>query len=414
MKILRNSCRIFIGIIFIFSGFAKGIDPMGSEYKFIDYLNAFWLNEYTYLAIYLSFALSLTEFIVGICLFLDIKVRTASWGALLFLAFFTPLTLFLALTNPVTDCGCFGDALILTNWETFWKNIVLLFITIIVFSTRGRFRSCFHFWEQTTIAGIALVLMFGLEMYCYTHLPILDFRPYAIGKDINAGMTVPQGAELDVYKTILKYKNKKTGKVESFDETNFPWQDTINWEYFTSDSKLIKEGYRAPIHDFVISHPVYGDITGDVLEDENYTYLVVAYNLAANSVWWARINDLADYVKKKGYSIYGLTASGQGVASQFAFAHNIDFAFCSVDEIQLKTMIRSNPGIVVLKNGIVIDKWAYRDIPSPEEFQNMDPLAYSLDKKRTKMNLFFVCTLALLALTGLFAYKAKKYKTLNY
>ena len=203
MKFLLNICRILIGLVFIFSGFVKGIDPLGSDYKFTDYFNAFGMSWMNFSALFFSFLLSMAEFIIGICLFLNIKTKLASWGALLFMAVFTPLTLILAIKNPVTDCGCFGDALVLTNWETFFKNIILLVMVLLVFFNRNRFKSIFNVLEQSVILTGSIIFMFCIEMYSYRHLPILDFRPYAVGANITEGMTIPEGAPHDEYSLSL-------------------------------------------------------------------------------------------------------------------------------------------------------------------------------------------------------------------
>ncbi|MDL2251327.1 DoxX family protein [Odoribacter sp. OttesenSCG-928-J03] len=411
MKLLRNICRIIVGIVFIFSGFAKGIDPLGSMYKFIDYFNAFGMGWMSFSALFFAFVLSIVEFIVGFCLLLNIKTRLASWGALLFMAFFTPLTLVLAITNPVTDCGCFGDAWVLTNWETFWKNVVLIVMALVIFLQRNKFKSSFNFLEQTVLTIVTIVLMFGLETYCYKHLPIIDFRPYAIGKDIKEGMSIPEGVALDEYKITLNYKDKNTGKITEFDETNYPWEDTLNWEFHSSDQKLIKEGYKAPIHDFVVEHPVFGDITEEVLEDDNYTFLLVAYNLKQTSTkYWENVNDLVSYAQAQGYRFYGLTASGQEVITDFTQKNKVQFEFCATDEIQLKTIVRSNPGLVLLKKGVVINKWADKDLPKVEEIQNKDLLSYSLLEQQNMKDDYVVYILVLFYAMCLFAYTTRKYK----
>lgn len=413
MKFLLNICRILIGLVFIFSGFVKGIDPLGSDYKFTDYFNAFGMSWMNFSALFFSFLLSMAEFIIGICLFLNIKTKLASWGALLFMAVFTPLTLILAIKNPVTDCGCFGDALVLTNWETFFKNIVLLVMVLLVFFCRHRFKSIFNVLEQSVILVGSIIFMFCIEMYSYRHLPILDFRPYAIGANITEGMTVPEGAPHDEYSTTLKYKNKNTGEIKEFDETNFPWQDTLNWEFHSSSQKLLKEGYKAPIHDFVIEHPEYGDITEEILNDDNYTFLVVSYKLGkASAEAQDKLNKLAAYASENGYRFYGLTASNTDEISDFAHKYNINYSFCATDEIQLKTVIRSNPGLVLLKKGTIIDKWGHRDIPEADELKGKDPLSFCLLEQQYITDRYVIYSLALLYMFLLAFYMIKKYKRL--
>ncbi|CCZ06788.1 BT_3928 family protein [uncultured Culturomica sp.] len=413
MKFLLNICRILIGLVFIFSGFVKGIDPLGSDYKFTDYFNAFGMSWMNFSALFFSFLLSMAEFIIGICLFLNIKTKLASWGALLFMAVFTPLTLILAIKNPVTDCGCFGDALVLTNWETFFKNIILLVMVLLVFFNRNRFKSIFNVLEQSVILTGSIIFMFCIEMYSYRHLPILDFRPYAVGANITEGMTIPEGAPHDEYSTTLKYKNKNTGEIKEFDESNFPWQDTLNWEFHSSSQKLLKEGYKAPIHDFVIEHPEYGDITEEVLNDDDYTFLVVSYKLSkASAEAQDKLNKLAAYASENGYRFYGLTASNADEITDFVHKYNVNYSFCATDEIQLKTVIRSNPGLVLLKKGTIIDKWGHRDIPDADELKGKDPLSFCLLEQQYITDRYVIYSLALLYIFLLAFYMIKKYKRL--
>jgi len=375
MKLLRNICRILVGIVFIYSGFVKGVDPLGSDYKFTDYFNAFGMSWMGFSTLFFSFLLSMAEFLIGICLFLNIKLKTAVWGAILFMGFFTPLTLILAIKNPVTDCGCFGDALILTNWETFWKNIILLAMTLVIFYTRDKYKPIFNFLEQTVVLVGTVIFMFCIQWYSFRHLPIVDFRPYAIGKNISEGMAIPDGAPHDEYAITLKYKNKQTGEVKDFTEENYPWQDTVNWEYVSSDQKLIKEGYKAPIHDFVIEHPESGDITQEVLEDNGYTFLVIAYN----------INKTDPENQEK-------------------------FDYCSTDEIQLKTIVRSNPGLILLRQGTILDKWGHRDLPEVEELQNKDLASYCLQEQQAITDRYLIYSLIMLYIACIFLYIIRKYK----
>lgn len=411
MKLLRNICRILVGIVFIYSGFVKGVDPLGSNYKFIDYFNAFHMGWMGNTALFFSFLLSLAEFLIGICLFLNVKTRTASWGALLFMIAFTPLTLILAIKNPVTDCGCFGDALVLSNWDTFWKNIILLALTFVVFYNKHKFKPVFNVLEQSILLVCTIIFMLGIEFYSYRHLPIIDFRPYAIGKNINEGMSIPEGAPHDEYQITLKYKNKNTGEIKEFTEENYPWQDTVNWEYSSSSEKLIKEGYKAPIHDFVIEHPEMGDITQEILQDNGYTFLVVAYNInKANPVNQEKLNRLAAYAQEKGYRFYGLTASVADDVQKYTEANHVNYDFCSTDEIQLKTIIRSNPGLLLLREGTILQKWGHRDLPEVEELQDKDLAAFCLQTQQNITDKYLVWTLILLYAGCLGFYLARKYK----
>ena len=397
MRLVKNLCRIIVGIVFIYSGFVKGIDPLGSDYKFTDYFNAFgmgWMNATT---LFFSFALSLVEFLIGIALLFNLWVSRMAWGSLLFMAFFTPLTLVLALTNPVSDCGCFGDAMILTNWQTFWKNIILLLLAIMIFVYRKEYKSSLPLVGQFSFLALAGAGMLCLSVYCYRHLPVLDFRPYAVGKNITEGMRLPEGTEPDQYEVTLKYKNKQTGEVLSFTEENYPWQDTLNWEYESSSERLVKKGYITPIHDLIIEHPTLGNITEEILEDDNHTILAVAYNLTQSDMQYQpAINRLAEYAQEKGIRFYGLTSSSERDIETYKKRYHVPYEFCTADEIQLKTMIRSNPGVIILREGTILDKWAGKDVPDVKELQDTDLTAYCMYSREQMQRIYLVYSIILL------------------
>ena len=414
MRLVKNLCRIIVGIVFIYSGFVKGIDPLGSDYKFTDYFNAFgmgWMNATT---LFFSFALSLVEFLIGIALLFNLWVSRMAWGSLLFMAFFTPLTLVLALTNPVSDCGCFGDAMILTNWQTFWKNIILLLLAIMIFMYRKEYKSSLPLVGQFSFLALAGAGMLCLSVYCYRHLPVLDFRPYAVGKNITEGMRLPEGAEPDQYEVTLKYKNKQTGEVQSFTEENYPWQDTLNWEYESSSERLVKKGYITPIHDLVIEHPTLGNITEEILEDDNHTILAVAYNLTQSDVQYQpAINRLAEYAQEKGIRFYGLTSSSERDIETYKKRYHVPYEFCTADEIQLKTMIRSKPGVIILREGTILDKWAGKDVPDVKELQDTDLTAYCVYSREQMQRIYLVYSIILLFFVAYLLIPRKKGKRNN-
>ena len=414
MRLVKNLCRIIVGIVFIYSGFVKGIDPLGSDYKFTDYFNAFgmgWMNATT---LFFSFALSLVEFLIGIALLFNLWVSRMAWGSLLFMAFFTPLTLVLALTNPVSDCGCFGDAMLLTNWQTFWKNIILLLLAIMIFMYRKEYKSSLPLVGQFSFLALAGAGMLCLSVYCYRHLPVLDFRPYAVGKNITEGMRLPEGAEPDQYEVTLKYKNKQTGEVQSFTEENYPWQDTLNWEYESSSERLVKKGYITPIHDLVIEHPTLGNITEEILEDDNHTILAVAYNLTQSDVQYQpAINRLAEYAQEKGIRFYGLTSSSERDIETYKKRYHVPYEFCTADEIQLKTMIRSNPGVIILREGTILDKWAGKDVPDVKELQDTDLTAYCVYSREQMQRIYLVYSIILLFFVAYLLIPRKKGKRNN-
>lgn len=368
----KHIARVLLGLTFIFSGFVKGIDPWGSAYKFTDYFNAFQMPWLTDLAFALGIVLAAAEFFLGVAFLFNFLIRFTSWLMLAFMVFFTGLTLVLALTNPVTDCGCFGDALIITNWQTFYKNVVMLVLAIFVFIQRKNFKS-----KNGPVLSIALTVMtmifyFYLVNYSYKHLPIIDFSPYKVGVNIPEAMKIPEGALQDVYENNFIYKNAKTGEEKKFTEADYPWQDTLNWKFVKmEDPILIQKGYTPPIHDFRIETSEGEDIKDFFLYDENYTFIVIAPNLQkSNREGMGRIALLAAEAKSKGYNFIGLTASSPDSFESFKNETDAQFDFFNTDEITLKTIIRSNPGLLVLKNGTILRKIHFNDIPNLEKLED--------------------------------------------
>jgi uncharacterized membrane protein YphA (DoxX/SURF4 family) len=364
MKYIRNISRVLIGVVFIFSGFVKGIDPLGSTYKFGDYFTAFGLEQLEPLAFPLAIILSTFEFIVGVALIFNIKTKINSWIVLIFMSFFTLLTLYLAIENPVHDCGCFGDAIIMTNWQTFAKNVVIMVLTLVVFIYRDKFKTTFSKVKEYSILGAGIVLMVSLSFYCYEHLPIFDFRPYSVGTHIPDKMKVPEGAPKPEYKTILKYK--KDGTIKEFTMDSLP---DSTWQWVETKNIKIKEGYVPPIHDFTITTLGGEDITDIILKQDKFTFLLVAYNLKKSDIEnIGKINKLADFcLNKPNCSFICLTSSLDKTIDDFKEKHNINFQFYNTDEITLKTIIRSNPGLMLIKKGTIMDKWHHNDVPSPRE-----------------------------------------------
>lgn len=368
-RIIAATAQIITSIVFIFSGFVKAVDPLGSTYKFSDYFMAFnmpWLQP---AAFPLAILLSSLEFLIGICMLLFILNRLASTCALLFMIIFTPLTLWLALTDPVKDCGCFGDAVILTNWQTFYKNIIISALVILAFFNRKKnipLNSSF----QWLIAGVIFICITGFSFYNYRHLPLLDFRPYKIGASIPEGMKMPEGADANVYEQYYNLKDTLSGKETAISSTKYLsdstyWKKGSTWEFLSaSEPVLIKKGYVPPIHDFSIASQNGDDITQTVLSDTGYYFILVSYDLKkASAKRHKEINAIYRQTMVDNNKFICLTASGSEIIDQFRKSFEIPYDFYLADPITLKTIIRSNPGLLILKNGIVKAKWHNNDIP---------------------------------------------------
>ncbi len=399
MKILRWVARLLAGTVFIFSGFVKGIDMTGSVIKFDEYFQAFHLDFLSFLSPPLSYLFPAIEFMIGISLFFNLRPRAGAWGLLLFMAFFTPLTLILALFNPVSDCGCFGDALVLTNWQTFYKNLILLALAILLFAGRKQLSSS---WSPPVSLGLLLVFFAAfttLSVYSYRHLPVIDFRPYSIGTNIPEKMTFPEDAPRDVYKTILIYE--KNGIQKEFTTDNFPWQDST-WKFVDQHSTLLKKGYTPPIHDFSITLPDGTDITDQVLTSEGYTFLLVSPDFEkADTGGLHRALPLYRSCQERNIAFYVVTASPKGDAHRLRGAP-YPIPWTNMDETTCKTIIRSNPGLVLLKKGTILGKWHYRDIPAPSSLKG-DLLArqVTLLRKHSEMHLVLLLISAILLTAAL-------------
>ena len=323
-KIAVNICRLVLALTFIFSGFVKAVDPLGTQYKIQDYLTALGIGrmvpDFTTLAT--SVLLAATEFFLGICLLFAIRRRIVSKLVLIIMVVMTPLTLWLALSNPISDCGCFGDALVLTNWQTFWKNVILLGCAVVVWKwplEMGRLISQSNQWIVMNYS-LVFILLFISGKSLYT-LPQLDFRPYHIGADIRTG-----------------------------------WQKMM-------------EGEESPYQELFIEQLKDGeDITEQILNDKGYTFLLIAPHLEqADDSRLDEINQMYEYSIDNGYPFYCLTASGEKAIEKWCDLTGAEYEFCQTDDITLKTIVRSNPGLVLMKDGKVIRKWSHNNLPTEEE-----------------------------------------------
>ncbi len=379
MHIVRFISRIIVGIVFIFSGFVKAIDPMGSTFKFTDYFMAFGLDSLQFIALPLAITLSSLEFVVGIALVFNAHRKIASIIATIFMLIFTPLTLLLAINNPVTDCGCFGDALVLSNWATFFKNVVISAFVAILFFTRKQQYEPYPFWQQNLLLTFTTIFIISTSIYSLSHLPIVDFRPYHIGANIADDMTIPEGAPADEYRSILIYE--KNGEKKEFDETNYPWQDST-WKFVDSKQIKIKSGYTPPIHDFSISNNTQGDITDQVLSNNGYTFLFVSKDITKiNKKNIEKLKKLSIYALNHDIQFIGLTATPLQQTVNFTTDNQLPFEFFNTDEIQLKTIIRSNPGLLLLKKGTILGKWHFRDFPNADKIKG-DLAAYVITRQQ--------------------------------
>lgn len=371
-KALLLVARILFGLVFMFSGFVKAIDPWGSAYKFQDYFLAFGMEWLFPLALTLALALSTLEFVIGLAVLLGLQMRLAAWGGLLFMLFFTPLTLYVALTDPVPDCGCFGDAIIMSNWETFTKNVFLLGAALIVFFHRQSVKPLISLRTDRLLTAMSLVFILGLSVYCLRNLPIMDFRPWHIGADIRELLN-PVPEEADIY---LIYEHKESGERREYRPDELPWEDADwagQWRYVDRRSEVIRPAREAPIDAFYIEDDQGHDLTEYYLSEPGPLLVVVAHDLRTTRTraFRDRINPLAARLEETGYPIIVLTDSPLETIDDFRHAYQTPYPFYMSDGIELKTMVRSNPGMLLVVDGVIQGKWAHRNIPDADHLLHM-------------------------------------------
>ena len=357
-----NICRIVVAAVFILSGFVKAVDPTGTGYKIADYLEAMHLAQYVpgFATLAASVMLSTVEFSLGVFLLFAIWRKATSRLLLAVMAVMTPVTLWLAVANPISDCGCFGDAVKLTNWQTFGKNVVLLMAVATVAKWPAdmvRFISRANQWIVFNYTVVFILAVSGYSLYA---LPQFDFRPYHVGADIRQGMAIPPGAPQPQFETTVVME--KNGERREYALDDYP---DSTWTYIDTRTTQTAKGYEPPIHDFSITRTDTGeDITDSVLGDKRYTFLLISPHLElADDSRLDLINQVYDYATDNGYPFLCLTASGSKGIERWKDQTGAEYPFCTTDATVLQTMIRSNPGLMLLRDGKVIRKWGHNQLP---------------------------------------------------
>ena len=357
-----NVCRFVLAATFIFSGYVKAIDPLGTLYKLKDYAAAMSLNGLLpdWVLVGVAIALGALEFALGVFMLFAVRRHVVSRITLAFMTAMTVLTLWIFVADPVKDCGCFGDALKLTNGETLLKNIVLVACAALVAwrpADMARFISRSNQWivRYYTVAYIVIT-----SVYCLYTLPIFDFRPYHVGMNIKQGMEIPEGAEQPEFESTFLLR--KNGETREFTLDNYP---DSTWEYVDTRTVQTKKGYEPPIHDFALTSCDTGeDITEQVLTKKGYTFLLVSPRLAvADDSNFGDIDQIYEYAEENGADFYCVTASANDEIERWRDLTGAEYHFCNADETTLKTKIRSDPGLMLLKDGTIIGKWSHNTLP---------------------------------------------------
>ena len=363
-NILLKIDRVLLGLLFIFSSTVKGIDPIGTAYRVEDYLLAYGLDGLTDLKLILAIALITTEFILGFALLFKLRYKIAAWGTFLMMIFFLVVTWFDATKNLVPDCGCFGDAIKLSNWATFYKNIVFTIMAfVLLFAQKGQQRA------KPMLQNIILILAAGgfmwFQFYNYNHLPLLDFRAWKTGKDMKI-------KNADKQKIYVIYKNKQTGETKEYLSPDYPWNDSIwkaNWVFVDQridDSQVIKP------HDLIIENAQRDDVTSGIIENPGFQLLIISQDMdEANGEAMIKASKLAAALEPESVETALITATGPEEVKKYLKLYNITYPVYYADDIELKAMIRSNPGIMLLHNGVILNKWHYNDFPTKAEIDDL-------------------------------------------
>ena len=402
--ILTNVCRLLLSATFILSGYVKAIDPLGTQYKIKDYLEALSLYgvfpDWTTLAA--SVTLSAAEFSLGILLLFAIQRRVISRTILALMVIMTVITVWIFFYDPVQDCGCFGDALKLTNGQTLAKNIVLTICAATVAARPMKMPRLISKTNQWIVINYTAIFIFATSLLSLYTLPYFDFRPYHVGADIRKGMEIPEGAPQPEFETTFILK--KNGVTKEFTLDNYP---DSTWEFVDSKTVQTKKGYVPPIHDFSITPNKTGeDITRQVLDSKGYTFLLISPLLEhADDSNFGNIDRIYEYALDYNIPFYCLTASGEKAIRRWQDITGAEYPFCTTDETTLKTVIRSNPGLMLVKDGVVIRKWSHNMLPHTETLDRpLDKLEIgqadqtSTMTKIMRIMLWFVFPLALLTL----------------
>ncbi len=357
MKVLRTLFRILVGLVFIFSGFVKGVDPLGTVYRMDDYFIAFGTTWAMPLSLYLSIFLCTLEFVIGISLLFNLQIKRTAWILLPVMTFFTILTFFDALYNLVPDCGCFGDALKLTNVQTFIKNLILMGFVIPIFIWRKQYKPVVPAWTRNLVLTVFAVMFAAMAVHAYRYLPLIDFMDWKIGNQVNKTADKP-------VKFYVTFKNTRTGETQEYLAPNYPWNDSVWMSQWVFVSQRPADESAVNTMTLRIEDETGADLTSSILGIPDYHFIAVSYDLTkADTGALMKLESLYRLASADGYSFIALTSTLPEQVNVIREQNRLDMPFYFADDVILKTMVRSNPGLILLNNGVVVAKWPWRDLP---------------------------------------------------
>jgi uncharacterized membrane protein YphA (DoxX/SURF4 family) len=373
MKTLVWFCRIFVGLLFIFSGLIKINDPLGFSYKLEEYFEVFYIGFLSSFALSMAIILCSLEIILGFALLIGVRAKSVAWGLLLLIIFFAFLTFYSAYFKVVQTCGCFGDAIPLTPWQSFSKDLVLLLLIIVIFINRKTIQPVFSKKTGDNLLIGSAIVAVGIGLYTYNFMPVIDFLPYKVGANIPDEMKTPPGAKPDEYQITYNLKNKKTGDTKVMTDKEYLssniWKDN-NWAVVgTPENKLVKKGYEPPIKDLSIQDAQGNSYTNELLSNPYNSLIIVAYDLNhANVEAIGKLNAMAvNLIHDFNTRTIMLTSNSSKDAEAFAKKNHLVTEIFYADEVPLKSMVRANPGVILMKNGVILNKWHYHSMPKYED-----------------------------------------------
>jgi len=355
-------CRLLVGGLFVFSSFTKGVDPLGTKYKMLDYLSVYgmsWLNE---MAMVLAVLMILAEFIVGICLITNIFPRLAVLGATLLMLFFTTTTLFDALYNLVPDCGCFGSAIKMSNWQTFYKNLVIDAVLIPLILNNKQLSNRLSWKLQFVIGCLYAAAFLAFEIFNYRHLPVVDFMNWKVGRQMNA-------QPVDETRIYLTYRNKATGETQEFLSPDYPWNDSVwmsQWEFVEQRTEGGNNflGFSALDEDG-------NDVTDMILNTENLLMFTSHDLTKVTEEEWLKIEQITRTAEAHEFTVVWSVANEPEYVEQLREKYDFLYEVYYGDELEIKTIVRFNPGLIWLDNGLVVDKWSAIDFPQGNKLEHL-------------------------------------------
>lgn len=363
-------CRILVGLLFIFSGLIKINDPLGFSYKLQEYFEVFHITFLDSLALVIAIVLCTLEIVLGFALLIGVRAVSVAWGLLLLIIFFGFLTFYSAYFKVVQTCGCFGDAIPLTPWQSFSKDMALLALVSVIFVNRRDIKPLFGKQTGDRALYASIIIALGIGFYTYSFLPVIDFLPYKVGANIPDEMKTPPGAKPDEYEITYNLKNSKTGETKTMTDKEYIksniWKDNSWAVAGNPESKLVKRGFTPKIIDLNIKDAQGNDYTKELFANPFNNFVIVAYDLSkTNTDAMGQLNALAiNMAQNYNTRTVLLTSNSPKDAEEFSKKNHLIMEIFYADAVPLKTMIRANPGIFLMKNGTVINKWHYHSIPN--------------------------------------------------